>query len=195
MAERKNRSIMEVVKAMIHDLDLPMYMLAEATITTIYVHNRISHRSLGSKTPEEMFSRENPKVSHLNIFDCHVYIHIPKEKISKFDPSGNKGFIVGYSEQSKYYRIYIPGYRQIEISRDVTFDEETNFRKSRKDMEVKEEHENPRPAEASKPVRNEEDQIPKDHDMTQPHRPEELFSEMISHKIRHAWECKVIEEE
>ena len=37
VVERKNRSIMEVVKAMIHDQDLPMHLWAEATRSTIYV--------------------------------------------------------------------------------------------------------------------------------------------------------------
>ena len=78
--ERKNRSIMEVVKAMIHDQDLPMYLWAEATRTTVYVHNRISHSVFGNKTPEEMFFGERPEVSHLKIFGFLVYIHIPKEK-------------------------------------------------------------------------------------------------------------------
>ena len=56
VVERRNKSIMEVVKAMIHYQDLPMYLWAESTRTTIYVHNRISHSALGNKTPEEMFS-------------------------------------------------------------------------------------------------------------------------------------------
>ena len=55
VAERKNRSIMKVVKAMIHDPDLPMHLWAEAARTTVYVQNRISHSALGNKTPEEMF--------------------------------------------------------------------------------------------------------------------------------------------
>jgi hypothetical protein len=38
---------------------------------------------------------------------------------------------VGYSENSKAYRIYVPGQRQIEVSRDVTFHEEATFKKSR----------------------------------------------------------------
>jgi hypothetical protein len=38
---------------------------------------------------------------------------------------------VGYSENSKAYRIYVPGQRQIEVSRDVTFHEEAAFKKSR----------------------------------------------------------------
>ena len=47
------------------------------------------------------------------------------------DPSGKKGIFVGYSETSKAYRIYVPGQRQIEVSRDVTFDEDAAFLRSR----------------------------------------------------------------
>jgi len=74
-----------------------------------------------------------------------VYIHVPSNKRSKLDPSGRNGTFVGYSETSKGYRIYISGQRKIEVSRDVTFDEEVAFRKSREShsREDKEEHEAP----------------------------------------------------
>ena len=72
VAVTKNRSIMEAVRAMIHDQDMPMHLWAKVTRTTIYVHNRISHSALGNKTPKEMFTGENPKVIHLNIFNCLV---------------------------------------------------------------------------------------------------------------------------
>ena len=39
---------------------------------------------------------------------------------------------MGYSESSKAYRIYFPGFKNIDISRDVTFDEDTTYNKSRK---------------------------------------------------------------
>ena len=186
---------MEAVKAMIHDQDLPMYLWEEASRTTIYVQNRISHSALGNKTPEEMFSRENTELSHLKIFACPVYIHIPKEKRSKLDPLGKKDMFVGYSEKSKYYWIYILGYHQIELSIDVTFDEDTTFRKSKKYKEAEEENETPKYAESPKPIRNEEkDQMPEDHDMTEPQLPEELPSEMISRKRKPAWDREVIEE-
>ena len=61
-----------------------------------------------------------------------MYIHIPKEKRKKLDPSGKKGIFVGYSENSKAYRIYFPGYKKIDISRDETFDEDSAYNKSRK---------------------------------------------------------------
>jgi hypothetical protein len=85
---------------------------------------------LKDKTPEEVFSGIKPEVGHLRIFGCHVYIHVPKEKRTKMEPSSKKGVFVGYSENSKAYRIYVPGQRQIEVSRDVTFHEEAAFNKS-----------------------------------------------------------------
>ena len=72
-----------------------------------------------------------PAVGHLRIFGCPVYIHVPKEKRSKLEPFSKKGIFVGYSETSKAYRIYVPGQRFIEVSRDVTFHEEVAFRRSR----------------------------------------------------------------
>ena len=61
-----------------------------------------------------------------------MYIQIPKEKRKKLDPSRKKGIFVGYSESSKAYRIYFPGFKKINISRDVTFDEDSSYIKSRK---------------------------------------------------------------
>ena len=111
---------MDAVKTMIHDRDLHMCLWAEATMEVVYVQNRLSHSALGFKTLEEMFTGKKLEVSHLKIFGCLVFIHIPKEKRNKLEPSGKKGIFVGYREVSKAFRIYIPGHRHIEISRDVT---------------------------------------------------------------------------
>jgi hypothetical protein len=51
---------MEAVKAMIHDQDLPMHIWAEVAKTVVYVYNKIPHKVLENKTPEEMFSGEKP---------------------------------------------------------------------------------------------------------------------------------------
>jgi hypothetical protein len=90
----------------------------------------LSHSALGLKVPEEKFTRKKPEVSHLKIFGCPVFIRIPKEKRNKLDPSGKKGIFVGYCEVSKAFKIYIPSHHQIEISRDVTFDEDVTLNKS-----------------------------------------------------------------
>jgi hypothetical protein len=63
VAERKNQTIMEAVKAMIHDQDLPMYLWENFVMTTVYVQNKGPHRVLENKTLEEMFSREKLEVT------------------------------------------------------------------------------------------------------------------------------------
>ena len=62
-------------------------------------------------------------------------------------PFKKKGKFVGYSDQSKVYRVYILGYRLIEISRNVIFDEDATFNMSRNnhaDEDQEEEHEAPK---------------------------------------------------
>ena len=70
VAERKNRTIMEAARVMLHDQDLPMHLWAEASRTTAYVQNRTPDRVLENKTPEEVFSGKKPEVNHLKIFRC-----------------------------------------------------------------------------------------------------------------------------
>ena len=98
---------MEAVKTMIHDQDLPMHLWVEAKRTTMYVQNILFHNALGFKTLEEMYTGKKPEVSHLNIFGCPVYGHIPKYKRTKFDPSRKKGIFVGYYEVYKYSKCWI----------------------------------------------------------------------------------------
>ena len=91
VAERKNRTIMEAARAMLHDQDLPMHLWAEDAKIAVYVQNHNPHKVLMNKTPKEVFSDKKPEVIHLRIFGCPVYIHISKEKRTKLDPSGKKG--------------------------------------------------------------------------------------------------------
>lgn len=121
-------------KAIIHDQSLQTFLWVEACRTTIYIQNCSPHQILDNMTPEEAFSGIKPDISHLRIFGCPVYIHVPKEKRTKLEPSGKKGIFVGYSESSKAYIIYIPGQKQIEISRDVSFDEDVACKKSKESI-------------------------------------------------------------
>ena len=97
VAERKNRTIMEVAREILHDQDLPMHIWAEAARTAVYVHNHTLHKVPKNKTPEEVLFDKKPEVSHLKIFGCPMYIHLPKEKRIELDPSRKKGIFVGYS--------------------------------------------------------------------------------------------------
>ena len=131
-----------------------------------------------------MFTGKKPEVSHLKIFGCPVYIHIPKEKRTKLYPYENKGIFVGYCEVSKAFRIYILGFHHMEISRDVAFDEEASLKRSRnfQHEEVYEEDVPPRNVDATFPP---EDEAPEDHDMAEPQEPPTME---ISRKRNPSWE-------
>jgi transposase InsO family protein len=203
VAEHKNRTIMEVVKTMIHDQDLPMCLCAEATMATVYVQNQLSHSRLGLKTPEEMFTGKKREVRHLKIFGCLVFIHIPKEKRNKLHPSGKKVIFVGYCEVSKAFRIYIPGHHHIEISRNVTFDEDATLKKSKLCQleEVYEEEpvipstamrEVPRAAEPLREVvTSPDEELLEDHDIVEV---QELAQMTTLHKIKPAWARELIQD-
>ena len=132
----------------------------------MYEQNRSPHKVIGNKTLEEIFSWEKPEVSHLQIFGCPIFIHVPKEKRTKLDASGRKGIFVGYSETLKAFRIYIPGFKQIETNQDVTFDEDEAFNKSRRHRAEQVLEEEPEAPKAT--IRDDEEHDQVDHDMVEP---------------------------
>jgi hypothetical protein len=86
---------------------------------------------LGKLTPEEVFTGTRPDVSHIRIWGSVCYCHVPSEKRTKLDPTAEKGLLVGYSEASKAYRIFVPSRRKIIVCRDVQFEEERALQRSR----------------------------------------------------------------
>ena len=68
VAKRKNRTVVEAAKSMIHDQSLPMFLWAEASRTIVYVQNRCPHKILKNMTPKEAFIGVKPEVDHLCIF-------------------------------------------------------------------------------------------------------------------------------
>jgi hypothetical protein len=195
--------IMEAVKTMIHDQDLPMCLWVEATMVVVYVQNRLSHSALGIKTPKEMFTGKKPEVSHLKIFGCPIFIHIPKEKRNKLEPSGKKGIFMGYCEVSKAFRIYILGHHHIDIIKDVTFDEYAVLKKLRicqLEKVYEEEPVIPRTAvkevpRATKPVRevvtSPNEEILEDHDILEVPKPPQMT---ILHKRKPSWARELIQD-
>jgi hypothetical protein len=123
---------------MLHDQSLPLYLWAEACSTAVYLQNRSPHRILGKMTAEEAFTGRRPDVEHIQIFGCSTFSHVPSERRTKLDPTTQQGILVGYSEVSKAYRIYIPPLRKVVVSRDVRFEEDRAFARSLESSRVDE---------------------------------------------------------
>jgi hypothetical protein len=127
VAERKNRHIIEITCAMLNEKNLPNYFWAEAEATAIYIMNRTPTTTVHGMTLEEKFTGKKPNVSHLRMFGCIAYVHVPDEKRSKLDPKAKKCIFIGYSLEQKGYSCFNPSTQKLQVSRDVVFDEMVNW--------------------------------------------------------------------
>ena len=114
--------------------------------------------------------------------------------LGKRDRSWNhqarKGYLLVTVNHRKH-RVYILGFRQIETSRDVTFDEDTAFSRSRPNRAEEVHDEEPKAPRATSKDAEEHD--PEDHDMTEPQRPKDPPKE-VSNKRRPAWARELIQD-
>ncbi|KAM0043888.1 putative RNA-directed DNA polymerase [Helianthus debilis subsp. tardiflorus] len=124
VAERRNRTIMNMVRWLLAEKSMPKYFWSEAARWACHVLNRCISRSLDDKVPEEMWTGIKPSVEHFKVFGCVVYAHIPAQLRTKLDARSHKCVFLGVSQESKAYRLYDPAVKKIVISRDVLFDEE-----------------------------------------------------------------------
>ena len=106
--------------------NVPKSLWAEAVNTAVFLRNRCPTRANDGMTPYELWSNRKPNVKFLRVFGCNATFLKKGPGISKFDPKGEKGILVGYSSEAKAYRLWIPGTTKIVKSRDVRFIEVVN---------------------------------------------------------------------
>ncbi|PNX65799.1 cysteine-rich receptor-like protein kinase 25-like protein, partial [Trifolium pratense] len=123
VSERKNRTLMNVVRSMLNGRNVPKRFWPEAVVWATYVINRSPTLSVKNMTPEQAWRGTKPSVSFFKVFGCIGYVHVPDVKRKKLDAKGIKCVLLGVSEESKAYKLYDPIQKKIIISRDVVFDE------------------------------------------------------------------------
>ncbi|XXG89956.1 hypothetical protein AAC387_Pa12g1836 [Persea americana] len=124
IAERKNRTILDMTRIMLKEKGLPKEYWAEAAACIAYLLNRCPTKSVRNKTPQEAWSGHKPSLAHLKIFGCVAYAQVPEAKRKKLDDRGEKCIFIRYSEESKAYKLYNPLTKKVVVSRDVVFSEE-----------------------------------------------------------------------
>ena len=123
VAERMNRTLLDKVRAMLIDADLPESYWYDALLHAALLHNVSPTRSLENKTPEEAWSGNKPDISRLRVFGCKAFVHIPDHLRPKL---GSKSLVcthLGYASQHKAYRLVHRPTRRFLTSHDVVFDE------------------------------------------------------------------------
>ncbi|KAK2457508.1 putative mitochondrial protein [Trifolium repens] len=106
VVERKNRTIQESARAMLHAKKLPYHFWAEAMNTACYVHNRVTMRKGTNCTIYELWKDRKPTVKYFHVFGSKCYILADREQRRKMDPKSDEGIFLGYSKNSRAYRVY-----------------------------------------------------------------------------------------
>ena len=120
ISERAGRTLMNVVRCLMDGANLPAFLWGEICCTAVHITNRLPHANLGNETPYYRMYGEQASLKHLRVIGSTAYVHIEPHK-TKLDPRAWEGKLVGYSPDSKAYRIYNPRTRKVTTSRNVTF--------------------------------------------------------------------------
>ncbi|GJZ42260.1 putative ribonuclease H-like domain-containing protein [Tanacetum coccineum] len=111
-------------RTMLADSLLPTTFWAEAVSTACYIFNRVRVPKPQNQTPYELLFGHKPIISYIRPFGCHVTILDTLSVLGKFDGKCDEGFLVGYSLNSKAFRVYNLVTKKVEVNLHVQFLEE-----------------------------------------------------------------------
>jgi hypothetical protein len=133
-AERKNRTIIETVRAMFLDSCCPKEFWPQAVLHAVYLRNRSPTKANGmEKTPYEIFTGEKPNLKRLYQWGIVAYVHLEKKFRGKLDSKVKRGFLLGLTE--KGYLIGFEGGKKVETAH-VKFDEQKDKNRDKNENDI-----------------------------------------------------------
>ena len=103
VSERRNRTLLDMVRSMMSQADVPLSFWGYALETAAFTLNRVPTKSV-KKTPYEIWTGKHPRLSFLKVWGCEVYVkHLMSNKLT---PKSDKCFFVGYPRETKGYYFY-----------------------------------------------------------------------------------------
>jgi hypothetical protein len=130
VVERKNRVIQEMARVMIHSRNLAQHFWGEAVNTACHIINRVYLRPETNKTPYEIWRGKKPTVKYFKTFGSKCYILRDLENLGKFDSKSDEGIFLGYSTNSRAYKIFNKRTETVMESINVVVDDEEDERPS-----------------------------------------------------------------
>lgn len=122
LSERRNRTLFDMVRAMLSQSNLTRDFWAEALNTAVYIVNRLPAR--GRASPHQMLYGRPPMLTNLRVFGCRAYVQYPRDRIKKLDSRAWEGILLGYDDSNwRCYRIYDPETATVRLAIHVRFDE------------------------------------------------------------------------
>ena len=126
VAERRNRTLKDMVRSMISHSSLPESLWGEALKTAVYILNRVPSKAV-NKTPYEIWTGKRPSIKHLHIWGCPAEARPYRPHERKLDSRTISCYFVGYAERSRGYKFYNPASRSIFKTENARFLEDVEF--------------------------------------------------------------------
>ncbi|RVW59877.1 Retrovirus-related Pol polyprotein from transposon TNT 1-94 [Vitis vinifera] len=131
VAERKNRHLLEVVRASLIATKIPISYWGEAITSATYLINRVPSSPINFQTPLQALTNAivAPTVPNLppRVFGCMAFVHLHKHQRTKLTSHALQCVFVGYALHKKGYRCYHPPTRRMFITMDVMFHEDSMY--------------------------------------------------------------------
>jgi hypothetical protein len=122
VAERYNRTVTEMGRAMLIDAGLSTFFWPLAIECANHVKNRITHSSLEpNTTPYKAFTGNKPNISYFRIFGSKCFSPIFSHQ-HKMAAKGSEGIFMGYAPRAKGYLFWDKTKRDIYVRRDLIFE-------------------------------------------------------------------------
>jgi transposase InsO family protein len=96
VVERKNGTLIDMVRTMLGEYKTPERFWSEDVNTACHAINRLYLHRLLKKTSYELLTGNKPNVSYFRVFGSKCYILVKKGRHSKFAPKVVEGFLLGY---------------------------------------------------------------------------------------------------
>jgi len=109
VAERRNRTLMDMVRSMLSHSTLPVNLWMEALKTAAHILNRVPSKSV-PKTPYELWTGKKPTLNYFHVWGCPAEARIFNPVMGKLDPKTVSCHFIGYPDKSKAYRFYCPNH-------------------------------------------------------------------------------------
>ena len=117
VAERRNRTLLDMVRSMMSLSTLPLSFWGYAIETTDYILNKVASKSV-SKTPMEIWTGRKLILSHIRIWD------VLKQSFDKLDAKSELCWFVGYKKVIRGYYFYSKFDMNVFVSTNAKFMEE-----------------------------------------------------------------------
>ena len=128
VVERRNRTLLDMVRSMISYSSLPISFWGYSLQTAVYILNVIQSKSI-QKTPLELWNGHKPSLRHFRIWGCLA--HVLKGKTGKLEPRTEVCLFVGYPKGTRGGFFYSHSDKNVFALTNATFLEDdfmTNFK-------------------------------------------------------------------